>query len=96
MLLERLRIGLRTKIIAWSFVPTAIILVAVALVTFYAYQQVTEDLVIGRNRELSRLSAGQLATEVAEYSTTLDTLARTSGIQSNDPSVQRAALKGAR
>ena len=33
--------SLRTKIIAWSFVPTMIILVAVAVVIFYAYQEVT-------------------------------------------------------
>ena len=32
------------KIIAWSFVPTTIILGTVALVTFFAYQQVTADL----------------------------------------------------
>ena len=42
--------SLRTRIIAWFFVPTAIILVSVALVNFYAYQQVTEDLVIERDR----------------------------------------------
>ena len=36
--------SLRTKLIAWFFVPTAIILVAVALVNFYSYQDVTEDL----------------------------------------------------
>jgi signal transduction histidine kinase len=58
---------LRNKIIAWSFVPTAIILVAVALVSLYAYQQVTENLVIVRDRELTRLSARLLATELAAY-----------------------------
>ena len=52
--------SMRAKIIAWSFVPTTIILVAVALVTFTAYQQVTEDLVIERNQELTRLSAVEL------------------------------------
>ena len=60
--------SLRTKIIAWSFVPTAIILLAVALVTYYAYQQVTEELVFERDQDLTRLSARQLATELAEYS----------------------------
>ena len=59
--------SLSTKIIAWAFVPTAMILVAVALVTFAAYRQVTEDLVIERDQELTRLSAGQLTTELAEY-----------------------------
>ena len=49
--------SLRQKIITWFLVPTAIILVMVAVVTFYAYQRVTENLVIERDRELTRLSA---------------------------------------
>ena len=40
------RTSLRTKIIAWSFVPTAIILSAVAWFTFYSYQKVIGDLAI--------------------------------------------------
>ena len=62
-----LRGSLRNKIIARSFVPTAIILIAVALVSLYAYQHVTENLVIERDRELTRLSATLLATELAAY-----------------------------
>jgi two-component system nitrate/nitrite sensor histidine kinase NarX len=64
------RIGrgsLRNKIIVWSFVPAAIILVTVALVNLYAYQRVTENLVIERDRERTRLSASLLATELATY-----------------------------
>jgi nitrate/nitrite-specific signal transduction histidine kinase len=38
--------SLRTKIIAWSFVPTVIILLAVAWFTYYSYQKVIEDLTI--------------------------------------------------
>jgi len=38
--------SLRTKIIAWSFVPTVIILSAVAWFTFYSYQTVIGDLAI--------------------------------------------------
>ena len=74
--------SLRTKIITWSFVPTAIILVAVALVTFTAYQRVTEDLVIERDQELTRLSASRLATELAEYTDILAASARTTGTAS--------------
>ncbi len=59
--------SLRNKIIAWSFVPTAIILVTVTLVSLYAYQRVTENLVIERDRELTRLSAKLLATELSAY-----------------------------
>jgi nitrate/nitrite-specific signal transduction histidine kinase len=36
--------GLRTKIVAWSFIPTVIILSAVAWFTFYSYQRVLGDL----------------------------------------------------
>ncbi len=37
---------LRVKIIAWSFVPTVIILSAVAWYTFFSYQQVLGDLAL--------------------------------------------------
>jgi nitrate/nitrite-specific signal transduction histidine kinase len=88
--------SLRAKIIAWSFVPTVIILVAVALITFTAYQQVTQTLVIERDRELTRLAAGQLATELAESTSILATVTRMADFAQPDPIVQRAALQRAR
>lgn len=84
--------GLRTKIIAWSFVPTAIILTIVALVGFYAFQQVTQDLTIQSSREVARLSAGQLATGLSEFSNQLTAFARTASIYENHPEQQRLAL----
>ena len=84
--------SLRTKIIGWSFVPTAIILAMVALVGFYAYQQVTQSLTIQSSREVARLSAGQFATELTEFSNVLTTLARTSSVYENNVVEQRAAL----
>jgi len=63
--------SLRSKIIAWSFVPTALIMALVAGVTFTAYQRVTEDLVIVRNQELARFSAGELAARLSGYSSLL-------------------------
>lgn len=90
------RQGLRTKIVAWSFFPTIIILFAVALVTFTAYQQVTQDLVIERDREVVRLSASQLATELNEHASLLTALAHMADIAGNDPELQRAALQRAR
>jgi hypothetical protein len=83
--LER-RESLRSKIIAWSFVPTAIILAAVALLNFYSYQQVTQDLVIERDRELARLSASQLGSEVAQHGALLASVARTLDLDAADPS----------
>jgi nitrate/nitrite-specific signal transduction histidine kinase len=44
--------SLRTKIIAWSFVPTVIILSAVAWFTFYSYQKVIGDLAIKQDGEI--------------------------------------------
>jgi len=85
--------GLRTKIIAWAFVPTAIILFAVALVNFYAYQQVTEELVIERDKDLTRLTAGQLTNELTEYTDLLDTAARTVATYQNNPAARREALQ---
>ena len=64
---ELVRGSLRNKIIAWSFVPTAIILVAVALVSLFAYQWMTESLVVDRDRDMTSLSAQLLATELAAY-----------------------------
>ncbi len=41
--------SLQTKIIGWSFVPTVIILSAVAWFTFYSYQKVIGDLAINQD-----------------------------------------------
>ncbi len=70
------RRSLRTKIIIWFFVPTAFILAAVAATTFYAYQDVTEDLVIERDRDVTRLSAAQLAGSLNEFSELLEEVSR--------------------
>ena len=87
--------SLRLKIIAWSFVPTAIILVAVALVGFYAYQRITEDLAFEKNREFSRRIAAQLAVELGEFTSQLDTLARVEDVYRGVIPIQQMALQQA-
>lgn len=87
--------SLRTKIVAWFFIPTAIILVAVALVTFYAYQQVTEELVLERDQELTRLTASQLAAELTEYTELLGSIARSLSLYGENRSAQTDVLRGA-
>jgi PAS domain S-box-containing protein len=87
--------SLRNKILAWSFIPTAIILLAVALVAYYAYQQSTFELVIEQNRELARLSAGQVANEMTEYTGNLTLIARTLSDFRASPQGQAAALERA-
>lgn len=53
--------SLRVKIIAWSFVPTAIILSAVAWFTFYSYQKVIEDLAIKQDLAVVETKIDQAA-----------------------------------
>jgi nitrate/nitrite-specific signal transduction histidine kinase len=51
--------SLRTKIITWSFVPTVIILSAVAWFTFFSYQQVLGDLAIKQDWAIVHTKADQ-------------------------------------
>ncbi len=94
MSLKRRR-SLQVKIITWSFVPTAIILLAVALVTYFAYQRVTATLALEREKELTRLAAGQLALGLSPYAQELDTLARTASVSQGRGDEQQIALREA-
>ena len=87
------RQGLRTKIIAWSFVPTLIILAAVALVTYLAYQSVTDDLVLAKDQDVTRLSASQLSSEMKTYTDLLTEIANTSDLRQGNLVRQQAALQ---
>jgi nitrate/nitrite-specific signal transduction histidine kinase len=86
------RYSIRTKIIAWSFVPTMLILMIVAVTIYYAYQQVTENLVVERNRELVRLTASQLAAEMSSHVSILEAEARMLALRDLSPEEQRAFL----
>lgn len=66
--------GLRGQILLWSLLPTMLILALVAYFSFWAYSRVTEALVEDRNRELSRLLAGQMSLELGEYTDLLGDL----------------------
>ena len=86
---------LRRRILAWSFVPTAVILFAVALVAVYAYGSVTEQQAIQRNQELARLSAASLAAEINQFALDLEGLTRQADIAGNQPAQQDKALAAA-
>jgi signal transduction histidine kinase len=86
------RAKLRTKIIAWSFIPTAIILLLVALTFYFAYQRVTEEMVIKNDEELTRLSASELSAGFQEYSDRLTALARLPEVYLGNPDQQISAL----
>ncbi|HEX9114723.1 MAG TPA: cache domain-containing protein [Anaerolineae bacterium] len=88
--------SLAVRIIAWSFVPTAIVLLAVAYVAFYAYQRAAEDLVTQRNQEVARLSATELSTGLSEYGALLAEVAQPLGIRGTDSATIRDGLAGVR
>lgn len=88
--------SLRNRIIAWSFFPAVAILSLVAVATYYAYQQVTEDLLVERDQELARLRAGELATSLSEYPDLLASVARDAAIVRGGLPAQQTALAAAR
>ncbi len=90
------RSKLRNKIIAWSFIPTAIILFLVALTVYFAYQQVTEDLVLKRDEELTRLSANEISSSFEDNIDRLSNLARLPEVTGGEPEAQRIALENFR
>ncbi len=96
MSLQRPKFKLRTKIIAWSFIPTAIILLLVATMIYIAYQDETERVVISRDRELTRLTAREVTTSMEEFIDRLNDLARDPDIYLGSPADQQATLSDAR
>lgn len=89
---SNLTLGLRGQILIWSFIPTITILTAVTLITFSAYQNVTEDLVMARDQELTRLSASQVSAEIGNYADLLEDIALSAGIQMSSASVRESTL----
>lgn len=89
------RSPLRRRILAWSFVPTAVILFVVALVAVFAYGRVTEEQAIQRNQELARLSAANLAAELNQFALDLEGLTRQSDVAGNRLAQQDKALVAA-
>ena len=71
------RRSLRVRIVAWFFVPAALLFLAVAATNFFAYQDVTADLVIERNQDLTRRSASQLSSSLGEFTEALEEVGRT-------------------
>lgn len=90
-----MRSRLRIRILAWSFVPAAVILFAVAVVAVYAYGRVTEQQAIQKDQELARLSAANLATEINQFSLDLGSLTRQSDIAGGQADRQQLALAAA-
>ncbi len=59
--------SLRVKIIAWSFIPTLIILSAVAWLIFFSYQNVIGDQAIKQDQGIAQLKSSQYAQAVSGF-----------------------------
>ncbi len=68
--------GLGARIMWWSFLPTALILAAVAGAAFSFYLQAAEDLAVEQNKALAHYAAGQLSSELEDDAETLQGIAR--------------------
>ena len=84
--------GLRLRIIAWSFIPTMIIMIAVAVFIFNAYENVTEELLIEENRDSARFEASQFTVELGEYEDLLESEARKLGSLQEDRTIWQESL----
>jgi signal transduction histidine kinase len=93
---NRFRFSLRTKIIAWLFIPTAVIWLLVAFTLYAAYQGVTEEYAIDRDVELTRLSATEISSGFEEFVDRLWTLSRYQVFQQGDSNEKRLALENYR
>jgi len=58
--------SVRSKIIFWIFVPTAMVLAVVAVATFVAFQQVTKSLAVERDGHYADLSAAKLSIRLTQ------------------------------
>ncbi|MBL8056689.1 MAG: GAF domain-containing protein, partial [Anaerolineales bacterium] len=88
--------SLRRRILAWTFFPAALILAGVAVAMYFAYQNITEELLVDRDKELARLRAGELANSLSEYSRGLAAVARDLGLAETSSAAQQAVLAAAR
>lgn len=88
----RPKFKLRTKIIAWSFIPTAIILLLVASTIYWAYQQTTAQVVLKRDEDLTRLSGSEISASFQEFIDRLTNLSSMPEVLGGIPLQQRQAL----
>lgn len=88
----RRRLGHRSKIIAFAFIPAALILGTVALVAFFAYRQITADVVMERDRQLIQVAAMQLADALEDRAVPLEQVARVVGVTGQTADVQPILL----
>ncbi len=90
--------SLRAKTVATALIPTAVVLVAVAIIALYAYGQVSRDaerVVQGRDSELASITAARLSEALSQHSRVLQSTADDDDVESLEPARLSAALERA-
>jgi GAF domain-containing protein/HAMP domain-containing protein len=76
--------SLRAKTLLSVLVPSALGLVAVAVIALYAYEWAARDVVQRRDTELARISAARLSEGLSQYAQMLEVVAAEKDVQSMD------------
>ncbi len=87
--------GLRAKIIAWTFLPTMIILSLVAIWASFSSQSIAQELILERDKAVVNASAQELSNRLAAYAEFLLALARTPDFYDGTADLQEASLEQA-
>ena len=88
--------SLQVLALLFTALPLALLLGLSVAAVFYAYQQVAEQLALGRDREVARISADRLSENMAGFVRVLTTIANLDIVSSGDPAMQKNALTQAR
>lgn len=86
----------RTRVLGWATIVTLIALAAVAVYTYFAYQQAASALLVERDSQVAYLSASRLRDELTGFSDLLYSIGRTREIALGDDEAQRQELFAAR
>jgi serine phosphatase RsbU (regulator of sigma subunit)/anti-sigma regulatory factor (Ser/Thr protein kinase) len=83
----------RSQAITWAFVPTVIVLGAVAIIAYLSYESASRSEVLSRNEQLAFLSASRLSEEMVRFSDELIQVARKQAGYVDNPLTQQAELR---
>lgn len=86
----------RSRVVLGIMVLTLLILAAVSLYTYDAYQQATGKLALESNRQHTYVGAARLRSELTRFSEELDSLARSQQVYRGNTADQLQALREAR
>ena len=87
--------SLRTKTILWALLPIALVLVVMAVITLYSYEQVMRNVVQEWETELAETLAARLSEGMNQYGWVLQTVANEDDIRSMEPARLGPALQRA-